>query len=123
MMPARDHEQLLWLGRGREQLPSERYRYDLVAIAVSDPREEELPDVGLIGVRDPETGEAGVIDTGSRRVRQAYAENARMTRELLRDTVRRSGVDLLELSTGEDYDRHLVRFFRERARRVSRAGH
>jgi uncharacterized protein (DUF58 family) len=97
-------------------------KHDLVAIAVSDPREAELPDVGLIGVRDPETGEAGVIDTGSSRVRKAYAENARMTREMLRDSVRRSGVDLLELSTGEDYDRHLVRFFRERARRVSRAG-
>jgi uncharacterized protein (DUF58 family) len=97
-------------------------KHDLVAIAVSDPREEELPDVGLLAVRDPETGEAGLLDTGSARVRRAYAEHARRVRETLRETVRRTGVDLLELSTGEDYDRHLVRFFRERARRVARAG-
>ena len=87
-----------------------------------DPREEELPNVGLVSVRDPESGTTGVLDTGSRRVRKAYADNARMARELLRDTFRRTGVDLLELSTGEDYDRHLVRFFHDRARRAARAG-
>ena len=97
-------------------------KHDVVAISVSDPREETLPEVGLISVLDAETGEPGVIDTSHPRVRQAYAEHAEQRRLLLRETVRRTGVELLELSTGEDYERPLVHFFRERARRVARAG-
>ena len=84
--------------------------------------ESMLPDVGLLGVEDPETGDRRVIDSGSARVRAAYAQQAERVQARLRDTLRRIGVDLLELSTGEDYERPLVRFFRDRARRVARAG-
>jgi uncharacterized protein (DUF58 family) len=97
-------------------------KHDVVAISIDDPREAALPEVGLIAVRDPETGEPGVLDAGSPRVRQAYAEQAARERQRLRETVRRTGVELLELSTGEEYELPLVRFFRERARRVARAG-
>lgn len=98
-------------------------RHDVVAIAVGDPREESLPEAGLIGVMDPETGAVGTIDAGSSAVRRAYAEFARGFRERLRTTVRRAGVDLLELSTGESYELPMVRFFKDRARRAARAGH
>jgi uncharacterized protein (DUF58 family) len=97
-------------------------KHDLVAISISDPREQMLPNVGLIGVVDPETGRPAVIDSGSARVRRAYSEAARRSREALRTTVRRTGVDLLELSTGESYEMPLVRFFHERARRAAMAG-
>jgi len=97
-------------------------KHDVVAISVSDPREGVLPNVGLIAVVDPETGERGVLDSGSPRVRQAWARHAEVARERLRAGLRRTGVELLELSTDEDYERPLVRFFRERARRVARAG-
>jgi len=97
-------------------------KHDLVAISISDPREEVLPNVGLIGVEDPETGRPGVIDSGSARVRRAYADASRRARESLRVSVRRTGVDLLELSTGESYEMPLVRFFHERARRAAMAG-
>lgn len=97
-------------------------KHDLVAVGVSDPREEALPSVGLVAVEDPETGEVGLIDTGSARVRRAYAEAGAGARARLRDSVRRMGVDLLELSTGEPYEKPLIRFFRERARRVAMAG-
>ena len=97
-------------------------KHDLVAISVGDPRESRLPDVGLIAVEDPETGERGVIDSGSAGVRSAWSRAADAARERLRDTFQRSGIDLLELSTGESYDMPLVRFFRERARRVAMAG-
>jgi uncharacterized protein (DUF58 family) len=97
-------------------------KHDVVAIAVSDPREHELPPVGLLSVEDPETRERGVLDAGSAAVRRIYREYAERTNALLRDGVRRAGVDLLELSTGEPYDIPLVRFFRERARRAVRAG-
>jgi uncharacterized protein (DUF58 family) len=97
-------------------------KHDLVAIAVSDPREAALPAVGLVSVIDPETGRPGVIDAGSPRVRQAYADAAERAREGLRVTVKRTGVDLLELSTAESYELPLVRFFHERARRAAMAG-
>jgi uncharacterized protein (DUF58 family) len=97
-------------------------KHDLVAISVSDTREGVLPNVGLLSVRDPETGEAGVIDTGSLRVRRAYAASDAKARHALIENFRRTDVDLLELSTGEPYERPLVQFFRERARRAVRAG-
>ncbi len=97
-------------------------KHDVVAMSVSDPREELLPDVGLIAVQDPETGGVGIIDAGSARVRRRYAEAARREREAFRQAVRRTGVDLLELSTGEPYELPLIRFFHERARRAAIAG-
>jgi uncharacterized protein (DUF58 family) len=97
-------------------------KHDVVAIAVSDPRENVLPDAGLISVEDPETGERGIIDSGSASVRRAYAEQAQREVEQSRVAVRRSGVELLELSTGKPYDKPLIHFFHERSRRVARAG-
>ena len=97
-------------------------KHDLVAISIADPREQTLPAVGLLGVEDPETGQPAILDSGSARVRRAYADAARREREALRDTVHRTGVDLLELSTGEPYEMPLVRFFHERARRAAMAG-
>jgi len=97
-------------------------KHDLVAVSVTDPRESTLPDVGLIGVVDPESGEPGIIDAGSTAVRRAYAEHAESSRGALRGTMRRAGVDLLELSTGEPYEMPMTRFFRERARRATRHG-
>jgi uncharacterized protein (DUF58 family) len=97
-------------------------KHDVIAVSVTDPREESLPAVGLVNVLDPETGEVGVIDAGSSAVRRAYGEFARRFREELRATMRRASVDLLELSTGEPYEVPMVRFFRERARRAMRHG-
>ncbi len=97
-------------------------KHDVIAVSVTDPRESTLPSGGLVAVEDPETGELGVIDTGSSRVRQLYAAAAEADRGRVRETFRRTGVDLLELTTDEPYETPLVRFFRERARRVARAG-
>jgi len=97
-------------------------KHDVVAIAVDDPRERTLPPVGLIAVEDPETGQRTVIDAGSTAVRRVWGVFAERSRSTLRETVRRSRIDLLELSTGEPYDGALVRFFHERARRARRAG-
>jgi uncharacterized protein (DUF58 family) len=97
-------------------------KHDVVAISVSDPREAALPDVGLVAVEDPETGERSVLDAGSAAVRRRYAAAAATERTRTRDTIRKIGLDFLELTTGEPYEQSLVRFFRERARRVARAG-
>jgi uncharacterized protein (DUF58 family) len=97
-------------------------KHDVVAVALSDPRESALPAVGLVAVEDAETGKLALLDAGSSAVRRAYARMAEKEQAVLRDTMRRTGVDLLELSTGTAYDRPLARFFRERARRLARAG-
>jgi uncharacterized protein (DUF58 family) len=97
-------------------------KHDLVAVSITDPREESLPEVGLVGVVDPETGAVGVLDAGSSAVRRAYADQARRFRATVRGTLRRAGIDLLELSTGSSYQARMTRFFRERARRATRHG-
>lgn len=97
-------------------------KHDLVAIAISDPREESLPSVGLVAMSDAETGRLALIDTGSPAVRRHFAARQLRERERTRSVLKKSGTDLLELSTGTDYDRALVTFFRERARRATRAG-
>ena len=97
-------------------------KHDLVAVSVSDPREKLLPSCGLVSVVDPETGGVGLLDSGSGAVRRAYREFGERFQSSLAHGMRRAGVDLLELGTGEPYELPLVRFFRERARRARRHG-
>ena len=95
-------------------------KHDLIAITVTDPREEELPPVGLIDFEDAETGESVLVDTSDRRTRESFrrwAETRRAGREALFRSV---GVDSLELHTDRPYDLPLVRFFHRRARRMAR---
>jgi uncharacterized protein (DUF58 family) len=95
-------------------------RHDLIAIRVSDPREEALPPVGLVEVEDAETGSRRLLDTGSRRVREAYASLAERRRLALRQLVHATGADLVEVSTDGSHLDALIRFFRVRERRLRR---
>jgi uncharacterized protein (DUF58 family) len=97
-------------------------KHEIVAVSVGDPREARLPNVGLVSWVDPETGERGLLDAASPSLRAAYAETAEAAAQRTRGVMRRIGLDLLELSTGSPYEAPLVRFFRERARRATRAG-
>lgn len=92
--------------------------HDLVALSVRDPRESELPAVGMVALEDAETGVVQVVDTGVPRLRQAFREAALAGQQRLRDLFRRLGIDTVELVNGEPYDVPLVRFFEERARRA-----
>ncbi len=92
--------------------------HDLVALSVRDPRESELPAVGMVALEDAETGVVQVVDTGVPRLRQAFREAALAGQQRLRDLFRRLGIDTVELVNGEPYDVPLVRFFQERARRA-----
>jgi uncharacterized protein (DUF58 family) len=102
------------LGRG---LRLTARRHDLVAVPIGDPRERELPDVGLLTVEDVETGELLELDTASRAVRERFATFARMRAGRLRDTFRAEGIDALELDTGAPYLPPLMYFFKNRKRR------
>lgn len=95
-------------------------RHDTVAIHLMDPTEEALPNVGLLEVTDPETGQTRVIDTGARAQRSAYADAADRFRSETEALLRRVRVDRIAVRTDEGYVEPLVQFFRRRNRR--RAG-
>jgi uncharacterized protein (DUF58 family) len=89
-----------------------RRRHDVIALLLSDPRESELPAVGLMAFLDPETGERMVVDTSDPAVRRRLAGAA-----LAPAIFQRAGVDALALSTVESYERPLSAFFKARERR------
>jgi uncharacterized protein (DUF58 family) len=93
-------------------------RHDLMLLEVTDPLEEELPDVGLLMVKDPETGREVLVDTRRRAARDLYARRMRSEREKVRGRVRRLGVEQLTLRCGRDAGPALVRFLQRRARRA-----
>lgn len=92
-------------------------RHDLTCITLSDPREVELPDVGVLTLEDSETGQLVELNTGSRRVRDAYAQENRRRLELLQRGLRQCGVGLLPLTTDEPYINPLRLFFERRGKR------
>ncbi len=92
-------------------------RHDLVAVRLRDVRESELPSLGIVAMEDPETGARLMVDTSRPAFRKRFAETVAARREALDRRLRRSRVDVIDIETGEPYDRPLMRFFRERARR------
>lgn len=97
-----------------------RRRHDLIAITVTDPREETLPDVGRVAVRDPETGEETEVDTSRASVRAEYAEEAAARARQRDEILRRNRVDVIHVRTEKDkpYIDALYKFFRMRERRL-----
>jgi uncharacterized protein (DUF58 family) len=95
-------------------------RHDLIAVCITDPREEDLPAVGLLELEDAETGQRLLLDTSSRAVREAYREEAERRRAALRQTARQARTDLIEVSTDGGHLDALIRFFRLRERRLRR---
>lgn len=85
-------------------------RHDLLAIEVVDPRELELPDVGMLTVVDPETGQTHEVHTGDRRFRERYAEEAKRQRGAIAWALRRAGAAHLRLRTDSDWLVDIVRF-------------
>ncbi len=94
-----------------------RRRHDLIPIVVTDPREMTLPNVGLIALEDPETGEAALIDTTSRSLRERYANRMRAQREERETMFRRMDTSTIDIRTDQSYVEPLVRFFHQKERR------
>jgi len=96
-------------------------RQQVLAIEVTDPRELELPDVGLLTLVDTETGRRREVSTASHRLRERYAEAAAAQRGAVRAALRRGGAGHLQLSTDRDWLRDIVRHVVVQ-RRIARAG-
>jgi hypothetical protein len=93
-------------------------KHDLVAIELHDPREAELPDVGLVAMRDAETGRERWIDTSLRSVRDAYARTWESRRASRARMFLASNVDAISIDVQGSYIQPLVQFFRMRERRA-----
>lgn len=95
-------------------------RHDMIAVWIEDPAERELPDVGGLFLRDPETGQQLWVDTSDPRLRHEYRELVARQRERVQTALRNAMVDVLELSTAEPLVGPLLRFIAYRKRRKGR---
>ncbi|MGL4853500.1 MAG: DUF58 domain-containing protein [Phocaeicola sp.] len=101
-------------GDFRTALTIANRKHDLVAIQVYDRRMMELPDVGLMKVRDAETGHEEWIDTSSKKLRRAHAEWWREKQAQLSETFTKSNVDSVSVRTDQDYVKALLNLFAKR---------
>ena len=90
-------------------------KHDVVAVQVYDRRAKTLPDVGLLKVRDAETGHEMFIDTSSKKLRMAHARHWMERQDYLRRTFARSRVDWISIATHEDFVKAMMSLFRQRA--------
>ncbi len=101
----------------RTKLQVTNRRHDVIAVSVTDPREETLPDVGRICIEDSESGQVVEIDTGSAKVREAFEKQSRERRERTATRIRSLGIDLLQFTNGENWMPALMAFFQSRRQR------
>jgi uncharacterized protein (DUF58 family) len=93
-------------------------RHDLIAVHIIDPREEELPDVGLVTLEDAETGDQIELNTSDRSVRMAFLNAAAERTAAQLQDFRKKRIDAIPLRTNQDYVPALQTFFRTRERRL-----
>ena len=92
-------------------------RHEVLAVRLFDPREIDLPDIGLIIMEDAETGEQLYVDTHDKKFRQRFTLAAHERETALGQTFKHAGVDVLALSTEDDLVRSIVRFANLRQQR------
>ncbi|MBL26050.1 MAG: DUF58 domain-containing protein [Rhodospirillaceae bacterium] len=109
-----------FLGTGYEKsVRVAHQRHDIVPICLIDPREDALPQVGLVWLEDLETGELVLVDTDSREVRDWYRGQREQTDTRRRQFFRSIGLDTVDIRTDQPYFGPLLRFFRNRERRLA----
>ena len=94
-----------------------RQKHDLVAISISDPREKDLPKIGLINLRDSETGETLLIDTDNREMTKLLTSYEREKRGEFKKLFRSIGVDTIEIDTDGSLVEPIIRYFKIREKR------
>jgi len=106
-----------FLGSGYEApLRVAAKKHDIIGLQIVDPREAALPNVGLMRVTDPETGELAWLDTASAKVRQSYEDWHRQQSAAFKSIFLKSGADTVRVHTDESYVNALLKFFHKRIR-------
>ena len=93
-------------------------KHDLITIQLLDPAELELPDMGLLKVEDPETNESFWIDTSSKKSMKRLSKEISIKQSNFRKEIKKSGIDLISMSTNEDFVDPLMSFFKSRENRI-----
>jgi uncharacterized protein (DUF58 family) len=93
-------------------------KHDIVIIQIIDSREKELPEAGILEIRDAETGEMVRVDTSLPWIRDTYRENWSRNQARLARLFESHRMDHITIETDKSYDVPLVRFFKERAKRI-----
>jgi uncharacterized protein (DUF58 family) len=93
-------------------------KHDVIALVLNDPRELELPDVGVVALEDAETGRIAHVDTSDRRLREEYASTARRRRTERRQALARMKIDSVDLFTDRPFVPVLMALFNARTRRT-----
>src|SRR5256885_14710354 len=97
------------------------FPYTTLFRSITDPRESEIPDVGVVTFEDPESGQQTLVDTGSTRLRARFQEAAAQQRETIRADLRRARAAIAEMSTEAELVPQLVAFIKNReAQRAQR---
>ena len=89
-------------------------RHDIIALKVSDPREKEMPDVGIVELQDSETARKVWVDTSSSAVRDHYAKSWAEREEKIREMLLHNRIDIADISTDSDYVAELIKLFKQR---------
>jgi uncharacterized protein (DUF58 family) len=89
-------------------------KHDIIALRLYDKHDEEFPDLGLVPLKDEETGQLVWVNTGDKQVRNAYKADALRSNANLKDTFSRSGVDATAIGTHESYVKPLMTLFKKR---------
>jgi uncharacterized protein (DUF58 family) len=94
-------------------------KHELSVIRISDPAEDELPDLGLVTLRDTETGEVALLNTGSRDLRERWRRHRKSQAATLAGILKKAGVDLVDLSTNGPVVEPLMKLFAGRKKRIA----
>jgi len=97
-----------------QSLQIAKKRHDIIGVQVYDPRDKNLPDIGLVQVQDSENNDQLWLDTSSIEVRRAYEERFLNHKQKTEASFLKSGADLLQINTGEDFVKPLMGFFKGR---------
>jgi uncharacterized protein (DUF58 family) len=93
-------------------------RHDVIPVVLTDPADAELPDAGIVRIRDPESGADTWVDTSSADIRERYSAAVAEERAALRRIFRRLGMEEIELATDQPTSNAVLSFFRRRERRL-----
>ncbi|OQA01570.1 MAG: hypothetical protein BWY70_00328 [Bacteroidetes bacterium ADurb.Bin408] len=92
-------------------------KHDVIAVKVNDIREQEIPDIGFARIRDAESGKLIWVDTSDLMIRKRFFDNYIRHELYLKDVFSRTGVDVVNIKTGQDYIKPLMNFFKKRGKR------
>lgn len=92
-------------------------RHDIIGLNIYDEYERKIPDVGLVRMMDPESGEISIIDTSSMAVQNVLRLQFEKLQREFNELFRKNGCDTLSIGTGEDYIKNLLQFFKSRGKR------